>query len=296
MKINNDKDGKIKVLMKIISLLSNIFFIIILIDIKIKDFMKNDITLVTSLFQIDTKRHKFSDYIKWVKNLLKINKPIVFFIQPNISEIIKKKRPNKLKKKTIWIERNFSSLYAYKHYLTQFKETFIIDKAKYKHSVDLFIIWSEKVNFLKESIKNNYFNTKYFFWVDAGLFRENKMENYVNDWPSIAKVRKDPRVILNGIRKIEKKEFANLMKFDHSTHEKFMNDYNVAAGFFGGRNDYLMKFIEFYYKVINIFYSKKVFIGSEQNIYSIIGYSHPEIVKIINSGDYQYLKSYFIPD
>lgn len=294
MKYHNNKDAKIKVLIKIISLLSNIFCIIILIDIGIKDFIRDDITLVTSLFQIETKRHKFSDYLKWVNNLLKINKPIVFFIQPNLSKIIKKKRPNKFNKKTIWIERNFSSLYAYNHYLKQFKETYIIDKAKYKHSIDLYIIWSEKVNFLKESIKNNYFNTKYFFWVDAGLFKEKNMKNYVNDWPSIAKVKKDPRVVLNGIRKIEKEEFTKLMMLDHSTHEKFMNDYNVAGGFFGGRSDYLMKFITFYYNVLDIFHSKKIYIGTEQNIFSIVGYSHPNIVKIINSGNYEFLKNYFI--
>jgi len=48
---------------------------------------------------------------------------------------------------------------------------------KYKHTVDLYIIWSEKVNFLNESIEKNYFNSKYFFWVDAGLFRdENKKQ------------------------------------------------------------------------------------------------------------------------
>jgi len=248
------------------------------------------------LFQIETTRHRFSDYLKWVNNLLKINKPIVFFVQPNISDIIKKKRPNKFKNKTIWIERNFSNLYAYKNYLKQFKETYIIDRAKSRHSIDLYIIWSEKVNFLKESIKNNYFNTKYFFWVDAGLFKQKNMENYVNNWPSISKVRKDPRVILNGIRKIEKDEFTKLMKFDHSTHQKFMNDFNVAGGFFGGRNDYLMKFIKLYYKVIDIFYNKKIYIGTDQNIFSIIGYSHPNVAKIINSGNYEFLKSYFIPN
>ena len=49
MKYHNNKDAKIKVLIKIISLLSNIFCIIILIDIGIKDFIRDDITLVTSL-------------------------------------------------------------------------------------------------------------------------------------------------------------------------------------------------------------------------------------------------------
>ena len=226
--------------------------------------------------------------------MLQINKPIIFFIQSNITNIIKDKRPKIYQSKTIWIEKNFSSLYSYKHYLKAFKETYIIDKAKYKHTVDLYTVWSEKINFLKESIENNYFKSKYFFWVDAGLFQQEKMEKYINHWPSIEKVKKDPRVILNGIREIKKEELNKLMSFDNITHDKFMNDFNVAAGFFGGRFDYIIKFIKYYYEILELFYAKKKFIGSEQNIYAIVGYLHPEIVKIIKSGSYEFLKNYFV--
>ena len=176
-----------------------------------------------------------------------------------------------------------------------FKETYLIDKAKFKHTVELFVIWSEKVNFLKESIEKNYFNSKYFFWVDAGLMRNEDINKFINDWPCIEKFKKDPRVILNGIREIKKDEYNKLMNFDAITHSKFMNDFNVAAGFFGGRFDYLKQFIKYYYEILEHFYKNKVFIGSEQNLFSIVGYSHPEIVNIINSGDFNFLKYYLLP-
>ena len=187
-------------------------------------------------------------------------------------------------KGSIWIERNFSDLYAYKHDLKRFQETYIIDKAKYKHTVDLYIIWSEKVNFLNESIEKNYFNSKYFFWVDAGLFRdENKQQMipYYNNWPSLETIENDPRVALNGIRKISKDEIDKLMNFDDKTHNKFMNDFNVAGGFFGGRADYLIKFREYYYEILDLFYKHKKYIGTEQNLFTIVGYLHPEIVNLI---------------
>ena len=138
----------------------------------LKNFLRDEITLVTCLYQIETKRHKFSEYLEWIDLLLQINKPIVFYVQPNLSEIIKNKRPQIFKNKTIWIEKEFSSFYSYIHYLKQFKETFLIDRATNKHSVDLYVLWSEKVNFLKESIKNNYFKTKYFFGLMQDYFEK----------------------------------------------------------------------------------------------------------------------------
>ena len=52
--------------------------------------VKNPITIVTALYKI---KSKFSNdhYIKWVENLLKLDKPIIFFVDPAIASIIKKK-------------------------------------------------------------------------------------------------------------------------------------------------------------------------------------------------------------
>ena len=75
--------------------------------------IQDEITLVTCLYQINTNRHKFSDYLEWIDLLLQINKPIVFYIQPNLSEIIKHKRPQVLQKKTIWIEKEFSIVFMH---------------------------------------------------------------------------------------------------------------------------------------------------------------------------------------
>ena len=299
-KITNKLKKRLYKVFYITILIITKFFLIIKKNKEVKNKTNNlyetdDVTLVTGLFQIDNNRHKFEDYFIWVNKLLQINKPIIFFTQSNLSSILKEKRPKKYDKKTIFIEKNISEFYSYKNYLQAFKETYIIDIAKFKHTVELYIVWSEKVNFLNESIEKNYFKSKYFFWVDAGLLRKEDIIKFVNDWPCIEKLKKDPRVILNGIRKIKNNEYNKLMNFDIITHYKFMNDYNVAAGFFGGRYDYLKQFIKYYYEILELFYKNKVFIGSEQNLFTIVGYSHPEIVNIINSGDFDFLKNYLLP-
>ena len=216
--------------------------------------VQDNITLVSTLFKTDTNRHNFEDYYIWIEKLFKINKPIIFFTQSDILEKIKEKRPKIYENKTIWIERNFSDLYSYKNYLFKFNETYIIDKAKNRHTVELYVVWCEKVNFMKEAIENNYFKSKYFFWVDAGFFRDDiTVDSFINNWPSIEKLEKDPRVTLDGIREITKEEFNKLINFDNKTHDKFMNDVNISANCFAGRYDYLIKFIKFIMKYWNFY-------------------------------------------
>ena len=120
------------------------------------------------------------------------------------------------------------------------------------------------------------------------------MTQYINNWPTIEKFKEDPRVMLNEIRKINNIEFYNLINFDSLTHDKFMNNVNIGATFYGGRYDYLIKFFYFYFKVFKLFMKKKKFIGNEQNLYTIVGYLHPEITNIIHTGEFFIMKSYLL--
>ena len=252
-----------------------------------------EITLVTTLYQLPTNRHIFTEYFQWIENLLQINRPIIIYIQKNLSQIIKSKRPKIYENKTIWIENEFSELYFY-NYKKEFEKTYLIDGLKNKHNIHLFIIWNEKLKFLEKAIKRNYFKSEYFFWIDAGYFKEKDMTKFINKWPSINKCKEDPRVIMNEIRKIGKEELEKLMAFDEAAHNRFKNDFNIAGNAYGGRADYFIKFINYYYDIFNLFMKKEKFIGMDQNIYAIVSNLHPEIAKIIHTGDYQFLKSYYL--
>ena len=51
-------------------------------------------------------------------------------------------------------------------------------------SYELQMIWNEKVNFVRESIENKYFDSEYYSWCDIGYFRCNennlKREEIIN--------------------------------------------------------------------------------------------------------------------
>jgi len=267
--------------------------IILFFKLNKKIYPKDNITLVTALFKLKTNRHKFNSYFNWIKNLLSINSSIIIFTDNYIYKRIKGKRPKIYNNKTIWIKYDFSNLYSYKHFKKDFIKSYKIDRLKNKHNVQLFIVWAEKCFFLKKSIYRNFFGSKCFYWIDAGYFRDNNMSLFLNNWPSIKKCNEDPRVIINGIRILHKNEINGLKSFDFNTHYKFMNNFNIGSALFGGKSNYLIKFIYLYYKTLKLFIKKEKFIGSEQNLFTFIAYLYPKIVNLINSRKWYYFKELF---
>ena len=75
----------------------------------------------------------------------------------------------------------------------------------------------------------------------------------VSNWPSSNKCYKDPRVIINGLRKISNNEIEGLKNFNYSIYSKFIKSFNVGGGLFGGNQKYIIKFIYLYYKAIKDF-------------------------------------------
>ena len=107
---------------------------------------------------------------------------MVFFTNKEFMPFFKEHRPKKLYNKTVFIELEYEEFYSYKNFYNEFNEAYKIDPENQTHSVPLYIIWAEKCMFLKKAIKQNYFKSKCFYWVDAGYFRESEkgMKRYKN--------------------------------------------------------------------------------------------------------------------
>lgn len=252
---------------------------------------KDDITIVTALYKINSK-YSFENYLNWVKNLLKINCSLIFFLDKSISNEIKNLRPKKYINKTIFIELEITNFISYKYFFNDFKRTYKIDHEKNLHSIPLYLVWAEKCFFVKRAIIKNYFKSSCFYWIDAGYFRTKNMSKYLNDWPSSKKCYEDSRIIMNLMRNITKDEIKEFLKLDLRFFYNFIKNINVGGGLFGGNYKNFIKFIDLYYKTIKVFIKKKLFIGKDQNLFAYISYSNRDIVKMIYSGDWFFFKSY----
>ena len=132
---------------------------------------------------------------------------MIFFLDKSIASKIIFKRPKEYLNKTIWIFANIKEFYSYKNFYNDFKNSYLIDVEHFRHNALLYTTWAEKCIFLKKAAIKNYFNSKCFYWVDAGNFRnKSTIRKYIN-WPSSKKCYEDGRVTIN-----EKLKASNYIK------------------------------------------------------------------------------------
>ena len=255
------------------------------------NFTNDNITIVTGYQRIKSK-HRFSLYNDWITNLLKINKSLIFFIDKSIAKKVINKRPKEYLNKTIWILVGINEFYSFKNFFNEFKQSHLIDVEYFRHNAKLYTTWAEKCMFLKVAAIKNYFNSKCFYWVDAGNFRnKSNLQKYIN-WPTTQKCFEDGRVIINEKKNISKYIKDGLKIFDIKIHKEFQKNYNVDASTFGGKREYVIQFSDAYYDTIRLFIKNNIFIGKEQNIMAFVFYFYPNISKLVYSGEWKYMLKY----
>ena len=142
-------------------------------------------------------------------------------------------------------------------------------------------------------IKENYFNSTCFYWIDAGYFWEkSEMYKYIVNQPSTKKCYEDKRLLLGQVRNFSDFEKHIIINFDIDSHINLQKNFNVAGNIFGGHSRNIIKFIELYYDSLKLFIKKKNFIGNDQNIFAYITFSYPEIVKLVYCKIYLVLMQY----
>ena len=131
----------------------------------------------------DIKNKHGNKYEEWFNNTLKINCPYVFFADKEMIEIIKKYRQNL---PTHYIECNIADFYTYKY------KNNMITHNVHCPSIELNLIWNEKIFLLQKAYKLNPFNGEYFMWVDAGVCTYRNIAPPTANFPNIDKLNKLP--------------------------------------------------------------------------------------------------------
>ncbi len=262
---------------------------------KQSQYQQDDLTLVTAYYRIKSK-HTPEEYLRRIKNFVLLNRSIVYFTNKEFMPTIKELRPKELHNKTVFIEVEMEEFYSYKNFYEFFKESFKDDFENRFHTVPLYTVWAEKCNFVKKAILQNYFQSKCFYWIDAGYFfaekSESEMQKYINDWPKINRCFSDKRIVLGTVREYTESEKKNFVNFDPGEHYRLPRTVNTCGGFFGGQIESTLKFIEYYYEAVRQFIKRKIFCGKEQTVFAYVAFAHPEIVELILFKNYDGFKEY----
>jgi hypothetical protein len=131
-----------------------------------------------------------------------------------------------------------------------------IDHERAIHSIELYLIWNEKSNFLRRAIETNPFSSKKFVWCDIGCFRRPNTE-FVK-WPNPDRVT-DNKITLMVVEPFTEDEMrTDLPLFQYKNR--------ISASIFAGDKDTLIRWHQIYYGMLEHYIQIGRFIGKDQSI------------------------------
>ena len=133
-------------------------------------------TVVTALYFTQSLKHSFADYITWLGYIMEVvHEPMVIFVED--SEVVQRLRTLRepFMNQTVFVPMPFENFSMYKMFQgDDFWKKQQDKDSEYNAHRDwkLYLIWNEKVTWLRDTSESNPFNSKYFIWLDAGYIRE----------------------------------------------------------------------------------------------------------------------------
>lgn len=134
------------------------------------------ITFSSCFFNFNSKFHA-NTYSEWMKNFFSIVNDfylVVYTNQESIHHIQANVNNNPRIKIIVQQVEEFYN-YKYKDFWIKNHKKNLLLKDRIDWQVNM--LWSEKLWFVNQTAKKNYFNTEYFGWCDIGYFRNRKSQD-----------------------------------------------------------------------------------------------------------------------
>ena len=235
-----------------------------------------DTTIVTSLYDIGRGswpnfKRTYNEYFKYFKNILSLDCNMTIYIDEkdlNVVNLLRSEIDPEFKKTKI-LTNKFTELEAYKKFYTRTKDVMnskeFITKRHDSHTPEMLypeynIINFNKVSFLENSIINNFFNSEYFIWLDAGFYHDRfPKEIMYKTYPDANKIK-----ILND----NKVHFLSLCDDNHIELSSYLDTrVSIAGSMFAGKSEPLLELKKICFCVIDNFLSDKT-INDDQTVYA----------------------------
>jgi len=143
----------------------------------------------STCFYIIKSKFDASTYVYWMNNFISIvnHFNLVIYTDQNSIKYIDTKNNPRIKV----ILKSFEEFYNYKYkeYWLRNHEKNVYLNQRVDWSVNM--LWSEKIQFVKETLERKYFITDYYGWCDVGYFRNRSNDIhsiYLSDWSNSEKI------------------------------------------------------------------------------------------------------------
>lgn len=227
----------------------------------------NSLTIVSCYYKINSKRshNEYNIYINNLLNNLKAN--IVIYTSTEEYQYINsfKNEKNNIK----IIIKNFEEIELYKKYFNIMDKQYEMDEQKWtERTYQCYILWNSKLDFLKETIELNPFNSDKFMWLDIGAVRTPDIVNYLNTFPKYENISKN------------KIDIVFLKSYKDKNQKYFKNEVHLG-GLYAGGKDIIIKFHELFYNKFQEYIDNNQFIGCDQQIISSVYLENNDIFNLI---------------
>lgn len=254
--------------------------------------MSSNLTLVTALFDLGRGnldsgfKRSFEHYVESFSRLLKVDYPMVIYCEESLTEVIWKHRSpdnTKLVFKTLDDLRNFpfyDNVQKIRNDPTWYGQSgWIPDSTQAKLELYNPLVMSKQF-FLNDATHFNFFDTKYYLWIDAGI------ANTIGD-PTSYLDKDFERRITPDLNKMLYVAFpydgtVEVHGFEKNAMDRMATkktEFVCRGGIFGGPKHSINDINDIYYGLLNDSFSQGL-MGTEESIFTIIACKHPEKVNV----------------
>ena len=211
-------------------------------------------TLVTALYDINRENdgdgRKFSEYLSWFKETLKIPTSMVVYVDPSLVDFVSESRkglPTKIISQKLeevpyyFLKNNIENIINSSEYKERISDPKRLECTNSLYSIIIF----SKFQWVKRAIEEDHFNSDVFLWLDAGLSRLFYEVPLTNLYPSVNalgafKSNKDTAIIQTSMS-----YYPDLVNANGCSEEYFWDNRSwVMAGLWGGYKEPMIKFCD----------------------------------------------------
>lgn len=253
----------------------------------------NNITLVTGLWNIGREsledssfQRNFDHYLGCFEKLLSLDFKFHIYIDDELFDFVRSKRD---------IYKTYIHLKSLKELATEFPHFNSVQKIRtnpdwynlngwLRDSTQAKLeyynpIVMSKYSLLNEASKKNFFNSRYLFWIDAGLANSvhpdyignlNNLQKFMDMIVDKFLMLSFPYESMYEVHGFEVNQFARFCGVDKT-------DYVCRGGFFGGTPEKIQTINPLYNDEMNKCFESNL-MGTEENFLTILCHKYPELI------------------
>ena len=254
--------------------------------------MNTTVTVVTGLYNInretDGDGRKTNDYIAWLKKTMRLNVQMVVYCEQSTYDEIKNERTDYEHTKFIIIEKKDIEYFQYEDKVNEIvKMPEYLKKIRGKDRLEVKLpiynlLIMNKIVWLSDVAKENYFNSTMFMWIDAGTSRffENYDLTLKKQWPNLNKLNP-------GKFNIQIKR-SILNNYLHEDDIMYHNDHFTTATVFSGTKQIIDR-IKMESEIVFKTMLEHNCINNEQIVFAIIFKKYPDLFHALVNNTYKHL-------